>query len=265
MIAACIKWVAGRPERGDERFAGISAADQAAVELALRHASLLGDEVLVVTAGPAAADTVLRDALACGAARAVRLDLGADLDADIASAAVAAALAGVVHGAAFVWCGDYSTDRGSGSVPAFLAAELRARQALGIVTVSLGDGTTVEATRRLDGGRREVLAVTAPAVLSVEGAAARQRRAGLAAVLAARSAPIDIRHSDAATSEAAPVVHEYRPRARALAAPHGSTLDRLRLLTDAGGAPAHGETVTLAPADAAERILTSLRTWGYLL
>ncbi|MEO5900748.1 MAG: putative mycofactocin-associated electron transfer flavoprotein, partial [Ilumatobacteraceae bacterium] len=181
MIAACVKWVAGRPEPGDERFAGVSAADQAAVEMALRHAALLGDEVVVVTAGPPAADAVLRDALACGAARVVRIDLGTDLhldiDIDIASAAVAAALAGVVRGAAFVWCGDYSTDRGSGSVPAFLAAELGARQALGVVAVSLGDGTTLEATRRLDGGRREVLAVTAPAVLSVEGAAARQRRA----------------------------------------------------------------------------------------
>ncbi|MEO5900850.1 MAG: hypothetical protein ABIR68_12085, partial [Ilumatobacteraceae bacterium] len=83
-------------------------------------------------------------------------------------------------------------------------------------------------------------------------------------VLAARNAPIDVRHPGTAISEPAPIVHEYRPRARTLAPPQGSTLDRLRLLTDAGGAPAHGETVTLTPADAAERILTTLRAWGYI-
>ena len=57
----------------------------------------------------------------------------------------------------------------------------------------------------------------------------------------------------------------FRPRPRAFAAPVGATaLDRIRLLTAAGTAAAHGETVTLDPAEAAERILTTLREWGYI-
>ncbi len=51
-------------------------------------------------------------------------------------------------------------------------------------------------------------------------------------------------------------VRPYRPRARALAAPHGDTLDRLRQLTDSAGVTAHGERVTLDPPAAAERIVS---------
>ena len=46
--------------------------------------------------------------------------------------------------------------------------------------------------RRLDGGRREVLAVPPPAVLSVEGAVARLRRASLPAELESRRAVIEV-------------------------------------------------------------------------
>jgi len=56
----------------------------------------------------------------------------------------------------------------------------------------------------------------------------------------------------------------YRPRPRVLPAPVGATaLDRVRALTASGTAAPHGETVTLEPADAAARILATLREWGY--
>ena len=52
---------------------------------------------------------------------------------------MAAALAAAPRpGAGLVLCGDLSADRGSGSVPAFLAAHLGAAQALGLVAVELG-------------------------------------------------------------------------------------------------------------------------------
>ena len=122
----------------------------------------------------------------------------------------------------------------------------------------------VTATRRLDGGRREVLAVSAPAVVSVEGATAELRRAGLGALRAAAQAPIDVRQPSSAAHAEDAVISPYRPRARALAAPRGAhPLDRLRALTDAGSAaPAHGESVVLEPAAAAARIVAALRTVG---
>jgi electron transfer flavoprotein beta subunit len=257
VIVVCWKWVA----HGDGRAVGISAADQAALEVGLRLAEVASDAdgVVVIGVGPPAGERALREALAAGATRAVRVDAPSELD----GAAVASAIAEIARDARWVLCGDVSADRGTGSVPAFLAAELGAAQALGLVAVELEAGR-VNATRRLDGGRREVLSVTAPAVLSVEGAVARLRRASLAAELAARHAPIEVHPGPTGPVERADVVRPFRPRARERPSPSGDPLHRVRELTATAGAPKHTELVTLAPAAAAERILTALRDWGYL-
>ncbi len=259
MIAVCIKWI------GDAAVSGVSAADEAAVEMALRHGESSGSSVLAVTVGGPAADRCLRDALACGVKTAVRVDASAEMD----SAAVAAALSPVVAHSTAVWCGDYSADRGSGSVPPFLAALLERQQALGVVGVEFIDPLRV--TRRLDGGRREVLRVTGPCVLSVEGSVARLRRASLRAAVAAQTADVlPYGRPPASTGSTSGVmsgvvVRPYRPRARVLAAPAGATaLDRLRALTDASAAPQPGETVEASPPDAARRIIEVLDDWGYL-
>jgi electron transfer flavoprotein beta subunit len=111
-----------------------------------------------------------------------------------------------------------------------------------------------------------VLAVPPPAVLSVEGGVARLRRASLPAEVAARAATIEVVAGPAGPIDHATAVRPYRPRARAMAAPAGDALARIRSLTGAGAAPATStaETVVLEPAAAAERILAALRTWGHL-
>ena len=111
-----------------------------------------------------------------------------------------------------------------------------------------------------------MLPVAAPAVISVEGATAHLRRAGLGALRAAASATIDVVHPTAPAHTDEAVVRAYRPRARALAAPLGEQpLDRLRALAATGAATAtRVETVTLAPPAAAARIAAALREWGYL-
>ncbi len=254
MIAVCIKWI------GEPATPGVSAADEAAIEMALRHADVTGGSVIAVAVGGTAADRGLRGALACGATTAIRVDAPDDMD----SASVAAALTPVVAHSTAVWCGDYSADRGTGSVPAFLAARLKRQQALGLVGVEFSDPLRV--TRRLDGGRREVLRITGPAVLSVEGSVARLRRASLRAALASQSAEVLPYGTTVGSSgNTSPVVvRQYRPRPRVLAAPVGATLDRLRALTDASAAPEPGETFEAGPADAAQRIIEVLRGWGYL-
>ncbi len=260
-VVACLKWVTHPGEPHDERFAGMSSADQSALEFALVQAAALGVGVTAVTVGPDAAEKVLRDALACGARRAIHIRGSGSAP----SAEVAEAIAAAVPDAQWAWCGDYSLDRGTGSVPAFLAAALGAQQALGIISVAW-QSPGLTATRRLDGGRRELLAVAAPAVVSVEGATAHLRRAGLAAVRAAAVAEIDGVQPSALGLGDEAVVRPYRPRSRALAAPAGDDpLDRLRALTDAGAAAAtRGETVILEPVVAAARIESALRQWGYL-
>ena len=254
MIAVCVKWIRS------SAVPALSAADEAAIEMALRHAAMHPGGVIAVTAGGPDAEAGLRGAIAAGAATAIRVDAPADLD----SAAVAAALAPVVAHAEAVWCGDYSTDRGTGSVPAFLAARLRRQQVLGVVAVDFGPPLRV--TRRLDGGRREIVVVTGPAVLSVEGSIARLRRASLPAALAAQKAEVLPYGTTIAPSgdTSAVVVSAYRPRARVLPAPVGATaLERLRVLTDVGGAAHAGETLEADPVTAARRILEVLHEWGY--
>jgi electron transfer flavoprotein beta subunit len=262
-IVACLKWVSRGSEPHDERYAGLSPADESALEFALRQGELLGIEVVAITVGPEGAERVLRDAVACGATRAIRIDA----PASTSGFDIAAAIAHQVPGATWVWCGDYSLDRGAGSVPAFIAALLRAQQALGCVSAECG-ADHVRAIRRLDGGRREVLSLRAPGVISVEGATAPLRRASLAALRAATSA-----HAPFTTVAASTPVHQmefvarpYRPRAQALPAPQGgSALERLRVLTDATAtAAARGEVIHAEPAEAAQRIVDSLKAWGYL-
>ena len=272
-VAVCLKWVDQRvdadallrAELPDERFAGVSASDQAALEWALRYRDGLDSpaRVIAVTVGPAAAEAVLRDAMAAGADEAIRVDMpfGAP------SRFVAGALAAVVAGAQIIWCGDASFDRGTGSVPAYLAADLDIAQALGLVAVELpgNDSGPISALRRLDGGRRERLSIDGPAVVSVEGSTAMLRRAPLRGLLG--KPPIEV--ISAATPVLPVQMHEarpYRPRARTFAPPTGATaLERIKALTSAGSAPAtHGDPETLDPPAAADRILAALTEWGYL-
>jgi electron transfer flavoprotein beta subunit len=269
MIAACIKWVDRRPQVDpldgvvtvDPRRGTMSDADAAALEWALRCGDAWDEPVLALTAGPDGAASVLRDALACGAARAVQIDLSPTS----ASRVVAAAIAGVLreHRVATVWCGDHSIDRGSGSVPAYLAAEMGTAQALGLIDVEVRERADLVVLRRLDGGRRERLRVRG-GVLSVEGASAPLRRAALAAALAAGTGTIEVHRGPPAEDGTPALLRPFRPRARALAAPHGaSALDRIVELLDVGASSSHGEVVVLDPAAAADRLLAALAAWGY--
>jgi electron transfer flavoprotein beta subunit len=244
----------------------MSAADTAALEWALRCGERWDRPVTAVTVGRLDALTVLRDALACGATRAVRVDASERTP----SASVAAALASVLTelGATMVWCGDCSLDRGSGSVPAYLAAELGFAQALGLVDITIGADRHIGALRRLDGGRREQLHVRDRAVLSVEGSTARLRRAPLSATLESGHASVEVRSIAVGTPHAPAVmaVRPYRPRARVRPAPRGLCAhDRIVALTEQATADSHRELLVLDPAAAADRILAALSEWGYLV
>jgi electron transfer flavoprotein beta subunit len=271
-IGAALKWQPLRPEVDpltgavtlDERFMGASEADLAALEWALRLAEAWEGEVVAACAGPAGADAMLRDALAAGAARAVRCELRGS-----SSSAAAAALAQAFDGFDVIVCGDHSRDRGSGSVPALLAAELGAAQALGLVKLEPEEASSIRAERRLDGGRRERLRVRPPSVLSVEGATARLRRAPLRGVL--RAGHLEVERVDAASKarDGAPArgrLRPYRPRARALDPPDPELPARERILKLTGALATRGgrQVVRGEPAEAAEQLLRALRAWGYI-
>jgi electron transfer flavoprotein beta subunit len=296
--------VTGRVDR-DPRGAGPAPSEWAALELALQLAQAWGGEVLAVCAGPPDADRTLREAAAVGARvlRVVRtsaphtsmlagppdpldpLDSYLDElagDGSETAAALAAAIR-TVGEPDLVICGDRSTDRGSGSVPAFLAAELGAAQALGLVRLgaepvrgpgsvgsSVGragaDDRSLEGERRLDRGRRERLRIPVPAVVSVEAAGLRLRRAGMRATLAAARLSVPTVRPDVPV----PGGHRgpsrpYRPRTHVVAAPQGaSSRDRLLALTGALVERTPPTVVRPAdPAEAADVLLEYLRRNGY--
>lgn len=270
MIAALLKLVdlhvevdplTGEPNETAAQALGASPADLTALETAFRLATD-DEDVVAVSAGPAvtsaATDALLREALSAGATRAVRIEI----TPGARSAEVAAAIAPVVADARYVVCGDASLDRGSGSVPAFVAARLEAAQALGLTQVHADSSAAVRAERRLDGGRRERLRVQAPAVLSVE-AGARLRRAPLAAVIAARTGGIEVVRATA--SEPHPErLRPYRSPTRLVPTP--TAVDpRARVLALTGMlAPVRARRVVEADAaTCADELLSYLSEHGY--
>ncbi|HTO00495.1 MAG TPA: mycofactocin-associated electron transfer flavoprotein beta subunit [Microthrixaceae bacterium] len=306
-IAVCVKWAVLHAEvdpiRGTVQSfnhdAGFSEADQAAVETALRlaeewTAAGTPTSVVALCVGPEDADEALRDLLACGVSHAVRIgsESSAGPAASSSGASSAAGHSGIqtggpieqftsrvvaellakaiiALGSQMVVCGDVSADRGSGSVPAFLAHHLGAAQALGLIEVTpAAKGSAVfrvNGVRRLDGARREVLHVNVPAVISVEGAVGDLRRASLPATIAARSATVEVRPVAGEAEVDSPVLGPWRPRARVIAAPdEPDALGRIVSLTGAKSNRTPARTEHLDPTAAAQAIVAQLVEWGYI-
>jgi electron transfer flavoprotein beta subunit len=286
MIVAAMGWSWQQAEvdpltgavSADRHDRGPSRSELAALEHALRLAQRWNARVVAATVGPSEADAMLRDALAAGAAEALRVEpaggAASPRPADLvgggqeSAAALAAALRQRCGAPDLVLCGDHSADRGTGSFPAFLAAALNAAQVLGVVRIEPEDDGVLRVHRRLDGGRREVLLVRRPAVVSVEAAGVRLRRAGLPVTLASAHAVIPVARAPADTAGQRIRVlgaHPYRPRPRELPGPSGSALRRMLELTGALVERTPPAVLgPLSPGQAADELLGYLRRLGYL-
>jgi electron transfer flavoprotein beta subunit len=266
----------------DRLGVGLSPADAAGLEHALRIAEVWSGRVVALCVGPRSVEPVLREVAALGAV-VIRIPLGGEGDghrylAELAEDERGLARTLVAAIAPFgrpdlVVCGDRSVDRGTGALPAYLAHELGAAQALGLVAVEPEDsGRALLVERRLDAGWRERLRVPLPAVCSVEGAGVRLRRASLAGALGAAGEPITVDRSLAVVTAPGPgsfrvgAPRPFRPRTRVLPAPHDAD-PRLRLLTLTGALVAHDPPTVVQPLDAAEAadvLLAFLARHGYL-
>jgi electron transfer flavoprotein beta subunit len=263
---------------------GLSPADAAALEHALRMAESWDGRVVAVAVGPESIDPILRDVAALGVT-VVRVPAEHESDGH----RYVAELAEDEHGLAetvlaavrpfgrpvLVVCGDRSVDRGTGALPAFLAHGSGAAQALGLVALRPDGPEAVVVERRLDAGWRERLRVPLPAVCSVEGAGVRLRRASLAGALAVADAAVPVDRSLGVTAAGPAAGTEglrigatrpYAPRTRVIPAPEGHD-PRLRLLALTGALVAHDPPTVVHPADAAEAadvLLSFLARHGYI-
>lgn len=268
----------------DRLGVGLSPADAAALEHALRLADSWSARVVAVCVGPESVEPVLREVAALGVT-VVRVPLGDEGDghryvSELAEDERGLARTLVAALAPFgspdvVLCGDRSVDRGTGALPAYLAHELGAAQALGLVGVGPdedGAPRALIAERRLDAGWRERLRVPLPAVCSVEGAGMRLRRATLAGALSAEAGAVEVDRSLPVANAAGPsgahigAPAPFRPRPRVLPAPRDPD-PRLRLLALTGALVAHEPPTVVEPADASEAadvLLRFLARHGYL-
>lgn len=195
-IAVCVKQVVTRdwPLRVDEARTWVEDGDASfemnepdayALEEALRLKEQHGGEVVVCSAGPARAAQVVREALARGADRAIRVEGDGLAAAD--AAMVAAALAAAMRDERFdlVLTGLQSDDQGFAQTGVVLAERLGMPHATIIMEVQAADGR-LRVKRELEGGWFQWVSMPAPALLTIQSGINQLRYATLKGIMAAK-------------------------------------------------------------------------------
>ncbi len=148
-------------------------------------------EITVISLGPERVEDYLREALALGVDRAVRLRAEEQLSpyqkATVLSRAVS------LYQPDLILTGATSLDNASGQVGPFIAARLGLPCVVGVTQFQFdGDNGSGTVTRRIGRGVRERLLSTLPTVLAMEGAGRELPYASMDKLLESRSAPITI-------------------------------------------------------------------------
>lgn len=167
--------------------------DEIAVEEAVRLKEAgVAVEVVVVTCGIAAAQDILRSALALGADRAILVEVDVAQSETLQPLAVAKLLKAVVgqEQPGLVICGKQAIDDDANQTGQMLAALQGWPQATFASKVVIADGKAT-VTREVDGGL-ETLAVTLPAVISTDLRLNEPRYATLPNIMKAKKKPLNI-------------------------------------------------------------------------
>jgi electron transfer flavoprotein beta subunit len=199
-IAVCIKQVPTRewqPRLNDQktwiREADVSyemnEPDAYALEEALRLREKHGGEVVVCSAGPARVQTVIREALARGADRAIHVehDTLGSADAFIIADALAAAMTSEQFD--LVLTGLQSDDQGHGQTGVILAERLGIPSSTIIMEVQV-EGTSMRVKRELEGGWFQWISMPLPALLTIQSGIIQLRYATLKGIMAAKKKEI---------------------------------------------------------------------------
>jgi electron transfer flavoprotein beta subunit len=171
--------------------------DEFAIEQALlfREAGAASELALLTVDGPAA-DPQLREGLARGkrgqdAGKAIRLDDPSFEGSDALGVARILAAAVQKEGIGLVLMGKQAVDGDSAQVPAMLAELLGWPQVLEVEKIEL-TGETIKAWRPAGGGKREIVEVPIPAVISCDKALNTVRYPTLPGIMMAKKKPIEV-------------------------------------------------------------------------
>lgn len=201
-IAVCIKQVPTRewqPRLNDEKTwirehdaaFELNEPDAYALEEALRLREKHGGEVVVCAAGPARVQTVIREALARGADRALHVQ--GDVLAAADAVMVADALASAMQSEAFdlVLTGLQSDDQGHGQVGVILAERLGVPHATIVMEIDVQAGA-VRVKRELEGGWFQWVTLPLPALLTIQSGINQLRYATLKGIMAAKKKEVRV-------------------------------------------------------------------------
>jgi electron transfer flavoprotein beta subunit len=167
----------------------VNEPDAYALEEALRQKEQHGGEVVALTAGPARAQQVLREALAKGADRAIHLedDGFAGMDAVNTARALAAALDGESFD--MIFTGLQSDDYGFAQTGVLLAGLLGWPHATIIIGIEKTE-SGVRVKRELEAGYYQHIDMPLPCLLTIQSGINKLRYASLLGIKQAKNKPI---------------------------------------------------------------------------
>ncbi|MES2642056.1 MAG: electron transfer flavoprotein subunit beta/FixA family protein [Myxococcota bacterium] len=163
-----------------------------------------GTEVVIFTLGEASSEARIRDGLARGADRAVRLDDTAFAGSDALGRARILAAAIKQEGIGLVLTGRQSVDTDTSAVPAMMAELLSWSQASWVDKLVI-EGESFTAHRAAGGGTREVVVGRLPAVITCDKGLNEPRYATLPGIMAAKKKPIVVKNAAALEIDASTV------------------------------------------------------------
>ena len=196
-IAVCVKQVVTRdwPLRVDEAGGWVRDGDASfemnepdayALEEALRLKEQHGGEVVVCSAGPTRVAQVLREALARGADRAIHVESDTLATADALTVGEALADALRPEAPDLVLTGLQSDDQGFGQTGVVLAELLGISHSTIIMEVEVVGDDQIRVKRELEGGWFQWVAMSTPALLTIQSGINQLRYATLKGIMAAK-------------------------------------------------------------------------------
>ena len=167
----------------------VNEPDAYALEEALRQKEKHGGEVVVITAGPARAQQVLREALAKGADRAIQLEDNAFVGVDALN--TAKAFASTIKDEQFdlIFTGLQSDDYGFAQVGVILAELLGWPHATIIMQIEKTDAG-IRVKRELEAGYFQFVDMPLPSLLTIQSGINKLRYATLIGIKNAKNKPL---------------------------------------------------------------------------
>jgi len=166
--------------------------DEFAVEESLKIKEKLGGSVTIVCMGPDRATEAIRTALAMGADKGVHLNDPAFEGSD--SLGIAKLLAKAIGplDCDLILCGKQAVDEDNAQVYAALAEILNIPHVSVVTNLEVGeDGKSAVAQREVEGGAKEIVETSLPAVVAAQKGLNEPRYASLPGIMKAKKKPID--------------------------------------------------------------------------